>query len=608
MLKFIKLFSVALICLLPFQNCSRSILSAPSNNESFVQFNSVNGSRNFTDEVFVGYQGWFSTPDDGFMSSWFHWEGHGRSHVDLLPDVSIYPQSILKAAPFNNGYKLFSSASPDVVDVHTELIAKAGIDGFALQRFVTRDLEDRDGRMFRQKNQVAKLVRQSAEKWGTKFYIMYDITGNARKWAEAIKNDFELTLKDQMRLLDSPNYARQKGKPVVCIWGAGAGDRPGTAAEAADLIQWFKDEHGVYVVGGVATGWRDSAHDSKPGWEETYLKYDSIESWSIGHYIDEAGIESFYKNVVDKDLQYVKEKNAERNLSINYKTVIWAGFSWYNMNRGDGVSVLNAIPRKGGTFLWKQAQEAAARGIKSYVAMFDEYDEGTAIAPAVNTKSLIPAGTTFLTLDADGIQMTSDFYVRLTAEITRNLRSGISNPTFTTRYSGPAIALEKRLDPVVPVPAPTPAPAPTPLPLPVPAPAPLPVPAPAPLPLPAPVPVPVVPETKSFKAGSLILNTWQKVVTASMELVMQADGNLVIYKSGKPIWASNTGQSGDWCQNKCVAKFQGDGNLVLYKDNVPFWSTQTHGAGDYSKTLIFGVSTRYLEIKSGAGQSVWKSN
>jgi len=43
----------------------------------------------------------------------------------------------------------------------------------------------------------------------------------------------------------------------------------------------------------------------------------------------------------------------------------------------------------------------------------DEYDEGTAIAKAAETKEQIPTDQYFLTLDADGVRVSSDFYLRL---------------------------------------------------------------------------------------------------------------------------------------------------------------------------------------------------
>lgn len=59
-------------------------------------------------------------------------------------------------------------------------------------------------------------------------------------------------------------------------------------------------------------------------------------------------------------------------------------------------------------------------------------------------------------------------------------------------------------------------------------------------------------------------------------LAMQKDGNLVLYRDGKPVWASDTGgKSGD-----LFARMQDDGNFVLYQGTPgqpgsAYWDTGT---------------------------------
>ena len=65
-----------------------------------------------------------------------------------------------------------------------------------------------------------------------------------------------------------------------------------------------------------------------------------------------------------------------------------------------------------------------------YIAMFDEYDEGTAIAKAAEDSSMIPTNQYFLTLDADGVHLSSDFYLRL-AGAANNMIKGQSPLTLT---------------------------------------------------------------------------------------------------------------------------------------------------------------------------------
>jgi hypothetical protein len=54
--------------------------------------------------------------------------------------------------------------------------------------------------------------------------------------------------------------------------------------------------------------------------------------------------------------------------------------------------------------------------------MFDEYDEGTAIGPAAEDRSRIPQSQYFLTLDADGTRVSSDFYLRVAGAATKMIR------------------------------------------------------------------------------------------------------------------------------------------------------------------------------------------
>jgi len=52
------------------------------------------------------------------------------------------------------------------------------------------------------------------------------------------------------------------------------------------------------------------------------------------------------------------------------------GFAWSNFNGG----AKNQIPRNKGEFMWRQIYNIKSLNMPGvYIAMFDEYDEGTAI-------------------------------------------------------------------------------------------------------------------------------------------------------------------------------------------------------------------------------------
>ena len=57
-----------------------------------------------------------------------------------------------------------------------------------------------------------------------------------------------------------------------------------------------------------------------------------------------------------------------------------------------------------------------------------------------------------------------------------------------------------------------------------------------------------------------------------MRAIMQADGNFVLYTfAGAPVWASNTAG-----KNGSFLIMQDDGNLVIYQPDVPVWATGTN--------------------------------
>jgi hypothetical protein len=64
--------------------------------------------------------------------------------------------------------------------------------------------------------------------------------------------------------------------------------------------------------------------------------------------------------------------------------------------------------------MWSQFAAMRNAGVQSmYVAMFDEAQEATSIFKCAENTSQIPAGKYFLTLDADGVVCSKDFYLRL---------------------------------------------------------------------------------------------------------------------------------------------------------------------------------------------------
>ncbi|WP_220183266.1 glycoside hydrolase family 71/99-like protein [Sphaerisporangium album] len=362
-------------------------------------------------KVYAGYQGWFNAPGDGSpLNSWRHWAGSqpapGRQTFELYPDMSKYAAS----ERFQTGYAalgngqpatLFSSYPTAVVDQHFRWMSEYGIDGAALQRFGT-DIASPTSAGAQVRNSVTTKVRDAAVKYGRGFYVEYDISGLTDANVEQVlTTDWTNVITGQLHLTDSPAYAREGGKPVVEIWGFGFSDRPGTAAQAQRVVQWFKNQ-GLYVIGGVPRGWRTDAN-AKPGFGQVYRTFDMISPWMVG-------------NVGDISGQLTADRDALNATGQGYQPVIYPGFAWSNWNGG----TRNQIPRRGGDYFWEQAASVRRAGVpQAFIAMFDEYDEGTAILPAAEDSSMIPTNQYFLTTSADGRYVSSDFYLRLAGRITR---------------------------------------------------------------------------------------------------------------------------------------------------------------------------------------------
>ncbi len=73
--------------------------------------------------------------------------------------------------------------------------------------------------------------------------------------------------------------------------------------------------------------------------------------------------------------------------------------------------------------------------------------------------------------------------------------------------------------------------------------------------------------------SNVLFNDQQMTVSSRQHrLVLQADGNLVLYGTSGPLWASNTDRRGG-----SSLVLQADGNLVLYGTSGPLWASNTSG-------------------------------
>ena len=376
-------------------------------------------------KLLMGYQGWFACPGDGSPPNrWVHWFRNQTPTatnvtVDFWPDVSELGADELFATgmTLSNGQpaRVYSAFKQKTVVRHFKWMQEHNLDGVFLQRFTS---ELSDPAFFALRNQVTTNVQLGAETYGRVFAVMYDISGQpTNTLVQTLTNDWDF-LTRTMRVTDSKRYLKHNGKPVVAIWGFGFAGRHDTPEHARQVIAHFKAA-GCTVMGGVPTWWRMLGRDAQTAaaWAAVFRSFDIISPWSVGRYSNEAGADDFRVKLIEPDLIEARKSGRE------YMPVIWPGFSWKNLNDGP----LNQIPRNGGAFYWRQAHNAVAAGCTMiYGAMFDEVDEGTAMFKLAPTKAQLPGRGTFVPLNVDGINLPSDWYLRLANESGKMLRGEIS--------------------------------------------------------------------------------------------------------------------------------------------------------------------------------------
>jgi hypothetical protein len=390
-----------------------------------------------TGKVLCGYQGWFTTPDDGSGRGWRHYPYRGRFQpgscgIDLWPDVSDLDDDEKFISPFRlpdgKAAHVFSSHNNKTVLRHFRWMQEYGIDGAFVQRFAVETLHPLD---LRHCNAVLSHCREGANRSGRCYAVMYDLSLLPEGGVRHVVEDWKL-LVDRMKLgRDDKDkaYLRHGGKPVVAVWGIGFNDgRKYTLAECDQLVEFLENDKrygGNTVLLGVPSGWRtldaDSVRDEKL--HEVIAKADVLSPWTVGRYRSLKGVADHAERRWQKDLEWCRDRHKE------YLPVVFPGFSWHNSHPR---SPLDEIPRQKGLFLWKQYVEAKRAGATmAYQAMFDEMDEGTAVFKVTNDP---PVGESkFVTPEG----LPSDHYLWLTGMGAKLLRGEVKASEEPPAREGP---------------------------------------------------------------------------------------------------------------------------------------------------------------------------
>ena len=376
-------------------------------------------------KITVGYQGWFACiGDHSPIDLWWHWSQNeslppspANENLKAWPDMREYSKWYrTDYARLHNGdaADLFSSYDQTTVNAHFRWMQEHGCDTAALQRF------NPDGGEGPIRNAITARVRTAAEAHGRKFYIMYDVTDwlPATDMPSQIKQDWT---EKMSAYTASAAYARQDGKPVVCIWGFGFNDdnHPFTPAQCQEVIDWFKQQ-GVYLIGGVPREWRLGSGGSRAGYLGVYHSFNALSPWMVGAIGTAADSDWMYTNFTVPDEADCKAHG------IDYQPCVLPGD-------------VSLDQRAHGNFMWRQFYNmcrAKVQGI--YISMFDEFGEGNQICKTADTQASVPSGSGLRTLDQDGTVCSSDYYLRLTSDGGRMLKGEIA--LTATRPTKPFIA------------------------------------------------------------------------------------------------------------------------------------------------------------------------
>lgn len=377
--------------------------------------------------VFCGYQGWFRCEGDDADNGWHHYAANGKfepghAHIDLWPDVSELGPDERFATPFRHAdgkvAEVFSSVREPTVRRHFRWMREYGIDGVFLQRFATSAGAPRfRGPMDR----VLAHCKASAAAEGRKWALMYDLSGLKPEMFPSVPDDWKRLRQDgPMRGADNA-YLTYSGKPLVALWGLGFNDRPPALDEWRALIRYFRGE-GLAVMVGVPCYWRTLDRDTirDPALLEIIAMADVVSPWSVGRFGTPEDAAARVDALLKPDLAWC------RGRGLGYLPVAFPGFSWHNLQKSRGKDEKpDAIPRRGGRFLWSQAVAARNAGADAlYIAMFDELDEATAI---FKTTQEPPVGESRF-VSEPGLK--PDHYLRLSGQIGRMLKgeTGTSFP------------------------------------------------------------------------------------------------------------------------------------------------------------------------------------
>jgi len=356
-------------------------------------------------KTIAGYQGWYGAPGDQDNIGWSHWLNGSQLQIDFWPDMTEYSASErFNFSPYTNSggstAQLFSSDEARTTLRHFQWMEAWGIDGVAAQRFVGSVPSVPLDR-------VLSNVRQAANQTGRTYFVEYDMSGMSEaNLVSAITTDWNY-LNNTLHITEDPSYLHQNGLPVIGIFGFFTDRFSTTTANA--ILDIFKNgsAHPAFVLGSGAWWWNEGTDPAwTPAWKSVIYRMGAWQPWNVGN----AGGSPLYAGTG----YWTDNASTLAANNVMFQPMIYAGCS--SVNR-DGTAPGSGVPRLSGAVYWNQF--SVAKGLNAqtaFIAMFDEFSEGTQIAKATGSPPTNAPNSQVY----DG--MPSDCYLCLTAQGSRWLK------------------------------------------------------------------------------------------------------------------------------------------------------------------------------------------
>ena len=179
----------------------------------------------------------------------------------------------------------------------------------------------------------------------------YDVSGVAPDRIQRVLEQDWIHLIRDKGVLNSPNYLKEKGKPVISLWGTvhsfsshysplnrtyltgfgfeNSNHNPATIRAITAFFRKYTPG-GAFIIAGTPAHWRTSRSDADPNPEflDIWLnEFDALSPWTVGRYGNEDEADDFAEDKIKPDIELLKKRAEEGHKKVDYMPVVLPGGS-----------------------------------------------------------------------------------------------------------------------------------------------------------------------------------------------------------------------------------------------------------------------------------------